>query len=290
MKPSKLFTVGIFQFLISSVCFAQLVVDAGTDTAVCNDTPNPLSIGGNPTAKGGAPPYQYTWSGSYSYSGRVYSASFMLEDTTVANPVFREGAIPDSVVLFVTAKDTNEDVANDSILVRQSSYTSCLGECLYNINEGDSVQLEHCVTGGIPPLQFLWTPIENLFDTTIQNPWARPSVTTTYLLQIKDSIGCQTTSICKVFVNSAGYDYLFSIANIEVYPNPSSKTLHVKFNQNDLSQSTFQLISVLGITVYETRVYESEVLIDLQDIAPGTYIYYWSSKDIHLASGQIIVE
>ncbi len=138
--------------MISS-CFAQLIADAGRDTAVCEDV-TVLTIGSNPTAKGGVPPYTYTWSGSTNLSYLIFTASFMLEDTTVANPVFKERAIPESVVLYVTVKDANDIVAIDSISVRKSGFGAFLGECRHYISLGDSVQLGHCVFGGIPPFQF----------------------------------------------------------------------------------------------------------------------------------------
>ena len=146
------------------------------------------------------PPYTYAWSAEYEGITRIFTASWMLEDTTVSNPIFKKGAIPDSVILYLTVIDANDSIAVDSAEVRLSRYVSCLAECRHNINLGDSAQLWHCVFGGIPPYKFAWTPTASLSDSSSESPWAKPLSNTTYELIITDSIGCQTSSFCMVFL------------------------------------------------------------------------------------------
>lgn len=291
MKIPIIISLILLQSVFVSECFSQLTAEAGNDTAVCADSSIPLSIGGNPTAYGGVSPYQYFWSGLYEYAGSVYSASYMLEDTTVANPVFRMGAIPDSVMLFLTVKDQENNIAMDSIQVRVSRYMICLGECRHDIVEGDSVQLSpYCVSGGIPPLEFHWTPSESLSDTAVANPWAKPTGTTSYNVTIKDSIGCIATSGCFVFIIPNSINESPDRPEIVIYPNPSSKVLYIKFSPNAYSNSTFQLINLSGNAVFETKVSNPELSLDLNGIPPGTFIYQWISKDNQLSSGKIIIE
>ena len=291
MKTPALITGILLISFISSECLAQLVAEAGKDTALCADSANPLTIGGNPTASGGTPPYQYTWTGSYQYAGRTNSASFMLEDTTVANPVFREGAIPDSVKLYVLVKDQDEEVTTDSIQIRLSKYLMCLGECRYEIAEGDSVQLGPCcITGGIPPIQYQWEPSESLSDTTIQFPWAKPTESTNYTVTITDSIGCQATTSSLVNVIPLSINSISENKEIAIYPNPSSKVLKIQFNLESYYNTSFRIFDFSGKTVMDVKVYDPELSVNLNGITPGLYIYQWDSKDKQLASGKIIIE
>lgn len=276
--------------MVGSNCLSQLVVDAGNDTAVCEDVVV-LRIGGNPTAKGGVPPYTYSWSGSYNISYLVFTASFMLEDTTVANPVFKERAIPESVVLYVTVRDANDSVAIDSIKVRQTIFGACLGECRHYINLGDSVQLGHCVWGGIPPMHYAWIPTESLSDSSLENPWAKPTAyITNYTLEITDSIGCQTWSFCRVYTHTLNHQIKEEQSNIHIYPNPSSHTIFIEFNNTNFLNTSFEINSMTGKTICIMEVYEPIISFETQDFTPGAYVYKWQSYNKLIETGVIIIE
>lgn len=279
----------MLHFGIGSECLSQLVADAGNDTAVCEDIAT-LTIGGNPTANGGVPPYSYTWSGTYKLSSLVFTASFMLEDTTVANPIFKERAIPDSVVFYVSVRDANDSVAMDSIVVRQSVFGACLGECRHYISLGDSVQLGHCVFGGIPPFQFTWEPSAGLSDSTIENPWAKPNLTTYYTLLITDSIGCQTSAFCRVYINPSSKQEEFKRPDISIYPNPATNNIKISFNRSNYLNTNFELISSAGRTVYRVQVWDSSIMINAQDYSSGAYLFKWLSDNDILETGIIIIE
>ncbi len=289
LKIPAIVTFVLLQFVIITDGYSQLGAEAGNDTAVCADNSVTLTIGGNPTATGGLAPYRYTWLGTYHYAGSIYTASFMLEDTTVANPAFKEGAIPDSVLLYVIVMDAENNSFMDSIQIRQSRYTICLGECRHNIREGDSVQLGHCVIGGFPPMQLQWEPIESLSDGSVGNPWAKPISSTTYVLHITDSIGCQIESNCKVFVIPAGIDEKNQNQVLVVNFNPSEKILYVKILQAIVPNGTFELISLSGSTVFKANVEGDTLSINLQQLKQGLYIYYWSYGGKKIASGKILI-
>ena len=289
MKIPTLIAFVLIQFLFLMDCFSQLVAEAGKDTILCEVDSPELTIGGNPTATGGVSPYHYTWSGSFDYAGKTYTASYMLEDTTVANPTFKEGVIPDSVLLFVSIKDMEDNISTDSIQIRLSRFTVCLGECRFDIHEGDSAQLGHCVTGGIPPLIFQWEPSETLSEGSVEAPWAKPSISTTYVLHISDSNGCQIESNCKVSVIPTGIDDKNHKHLLELYIDRTEKILHVKILQNFVPHSTFELIQLSGSTVLKTTV-EAEILsINLQHLERGLYVYRWTSGKERIASGKVLL-
>ena len=276
--------------MVGSECLPQVLVDAGNDTAVCEDVAS-LTIGGSPTAKDGVPPFTYAWSGSYQYAGRIYSASHMLEDTTVSNPVFKERAIPDSVVLYVTVRDVNDSVGIDSIRIRQSRFLTCLGECRHYIDIGDSVQLGHCVYGGIPPFQYAWEPSETLSDSTLENPWAKPTAYVTYYtLKITDSIGCNTWSYCRVYTHTSNYNTKEYQSKIQIYPNPSSGTIYVTFNNSCLINTSFEILTLTGKTIYRKEVSGPIQSIETKDYSSGTYLYRWFSTYEVIETGRLILE
>ena len=286
---SRTFTL-ISAITVSSVCYSQVVADAGNDTAFCDSNWEEASIGGDPSAFGGTEPYTFAWSAEYEYAGRTHTASHMLEDTTVANPVFT-GYFYDSAVFHLTVTDTKDSTAYDSVTVRFSQYTICLGECRREISLGDSAKLGHCISGGIPPFQYSWTPEESLSDPTSETPWAKPQVTTTYELVIIDSIGCQTTSSCKVFVFIAGIppDNLDG-DHLQIYPNPAKGLVNLTFTHPQYNNYVLKLFSAEGKLVKEVLVNDPVLTVDLSDLGRGLYFYKWIISDKTAGSGKIVIE
>ena len=275
---------------ISNLCHSQLVADAGNDTAFCDSNWEEASFGGNPTAHGGTEPYTYAWSAEYEYAGRTYTASHMLADTTVANPVF-SSAFDDSAVFYLSVTDANSDIAYDSVTVRFSNYIICLGDCRHEISLGDSAQLGHCISGGIPPFQYAWTPEETLSDPTSESPWAKPQVYTHYKLVYTDSIGCQTTFNCHVYIvpsgiqtDDSGDDY------IQIFPNPTNGIVNFTFTHPKYDNSVLKIFGVEGKLVKEVLVSDPVLLIDLSDHGHGLYLYNWIISDEMVGSGKIVVE
>jgi gliding motility-associated-like protein len=62
---------------------------------------------------------------------------------------------------------------------------------------GNSVTISANTSGGVPPMIYNWTPATGLSSTTIANPVATPSVTTTYYVSVTDSCSAplQTDSV-----------------------------------------------------------------------------------------------
>jgi len=95
------------------------VANAGLDKLICNG--DSVQIGGNPTAKGGSPPYSYEW---------VPIAG--LDNATVANPI----ASPTSTTTYtVTVRDAAEQTDSDSVVINvrnvpESSFSSGSPACL----------------------------------------------------------------------------------------------------------------------------------------------------------------
>jgi hypothetical protein len=70
------------------------------------------------------------------------------------------------------------------------------------IPAGESALLQVSVFGGVPLYEYAWSPSDGLSDTNVPSPIASPTVTTTYTVQVTDSVGQQATASVTVTVSS----------------------------------------------------------------------------------------
>lgn len=151
----------------------QLIINAGNDTAICaNESDfNAINIGGNPTAFGGVEPYVYKWTTNYSVASQSFGASFFLDDTTKSNPKLIRPAL-DFINLKLIVTDNEGTMAEDSITIRFSSFNYLSIDCIYFINQGDTVTLSGNMGKGIGPLRYIWSPNYSISDITGASPKA----------------------------------------------------------------------------------------------------------------------
>lgn len=257
MQSPTLISILLLHIVVSSNCLAQLSADAGSDTAFCNSNWEEASIGGSPTALGGTKPYIYAWSAEYEYGGRTYTASFMLEDTTVANPVFT-GPFIDSATFYLSVTDAEQAIAIDTVNVRFSNFIICTGDCYHVIGMGDSAKLGHCISGGIPPYHYSWTPEESLSDPISEAPWAKPISNTDYELVYTDSIGCQALWTCKVIVSPSGFKLDVSgNNNLRVYPNPIIDQSVIEWS-NSVQPELLKVYDQTGKIIYSKSIRQAK--------------------------------
>jgi len=139
----------------------------------------------------------------------------------------------------------------------------------YEIVKGSSVQLN--ASGGN---SYSWSPASTLNDDTICCPTATPSITTSYTVVAKDSLGCQATAKIVVEVMESGFiPTLFT-------PNGDGKNDELKiFGLNTASSFRFTIYNREGNIVYDTKDLATAVyqgwsgLSNGQPQPPGTY--YW---------------
>ncbi len=174
----KQFTKVVFYFFVffPSIFFAQLAVNAGSDTTIC---PNiGASIGGTPTASGGLAPYKYSWT---PVAG--------LNNSTIANPI----TTPEKTTTYtLTVTDDTGAVKTDEIIVTMNY--------IKYVSAGDDLSL--CVTdsvfqiGGIYNynnigVAYSWSPGLTLNDSLLPQPTATINHDITYTLTATTS-GCAT--------------------------------------------------------------------------------------------------
>ena len=257
-----------------------LNADAGNDTIFCASNLDEITIGGKPTAAGGTPPYEYSWSCELRIRNHVFYTTSFLNDTAVANPSFK--GIHDTLKFHLRVTDSLDAIAEDSVTVIFSDFIFCLGECIEYINEGDSVQLHHCIDGGIPPYIYNWMPSENLSDPAIPNPWAKPATTTTYDLTLTDSAGCKASGSCQVTIITDGINNKISekksITITEEYD-----LVVVDLMDLNTSDSEFRIYNTNGSLVGAFRLNGEKKLDISRQFVPGIYIYSFQNKEVFLS-------
>ncbi len=168
----------------------SLTAEAGNGGNICAGAGSSIQLGGLPTAVGGTAPYIYTW-----------SPATGLNDPTIANPT---ASPADSTTYRVTVTDAKGCTAVDSVKVNvNGSITVDAGRDTALCN-GFAVRLGGAptVSGGSAPYNYTWAPGTGLSQNNVANPFATPTVTTSYLLTVRDANGCTGTDVVTVTVNS----------------------------------------------------------------------------------------
>jgi len=165
--------------------FQALVVNAGDDKNICHpNNGGEANIGGNPTAKGGTPPYTYNW-----------IPTTGLDDVSVANPT----ATPNETTTYtVTATDSSGTPQEVSDSVTVTVHPELIANAGEDKAIGQEIGGEPTASGGTPNsgdlgYTYSWTPTTGLDDSNIANPTASPSEMTTYTVTVTDDNGCQDT-------------------------------------------------------------------------------------------------
>jgi gliding motility-associated-like protein len=180
----------------------QPVIDAGADVTVCS---------------GQAIPLQATGGVSY-----IWSPGTSLSCTTCPNPL---ASPANNITYSVVGTDINGCRDSDQVFVtviQMLPFTIGSGDTLC---EGESTQLY--VAGGD---QYLWIPSTGLSSSTVNNPTATPSTTTTYTVIIKQGSCFADTSKITVVVNpqptvNAGADeFILAGSSVRLFANATHTT------------------------------------------------------------------
>ncbi|MBL4818087.1 MAG: hypothetical protein JKY15_02480, partial [Deltaproteobacteria bacterium] len=164
------------------ITVSNLIVDGGTNISICPG--DSAILGGSPVVTGGTGSYNYSW-----------SPTAGLDNSVLANPK----ASPSSTTQYlVTVTDaitgcSNYDSVNVTIGTTVATVSNDTSICL-----GESIQLN--ANGGVT---YTWSPGSSLNDSTLSNPVASPTVSTSYVVTV-----------------SSGSCFDTDTVNITVYDNP----------------------------------------------------------------------
>jgi gliding motility-associated-like protein len=124
--------------------------------------------------------------------GYQWSAASTLDNASLPNPI----ASPTQTTIYtVTVTAANGCTDEDTVTVQVSNVLALPGPDV-DLCIGQSTQLNGGGGG-----TYLWQPPTGLSGTTIANPVAAPTVTTTYSLTVTNSIGCRHTDSIMVVVH-----------------------------------------------------------------------------------------
>ena len=206
-----------------------LILDAGEDRIICLD--DITELGGSPTANGSNFPYQYEWSPAES-----------LDDPNVANPI----ANPSETTIYqliAWAGNCKADTAEVTVSVQLPPEITLTADT--TIGAGDAIQLQ--ASGG---RFYQWKPERGLSDATIANPIANPTRTTTYTVEVLDSLGCLAEKEMTIFVDNQ----LF-IPNLFT-PNNDGQNDFFKVYGAGIKQIEFKVFTRGGKLLYSTNSVE----------------------------------
>lgn len=160
-----------FDTVLVQVGILELEISA--DTAICLGDTIPISASGGDT---------YLW-----------SPNSNINNVSVASPL----VYPSSTTQYVVESTTADGcVGSDSVLITVVPIPVANAGLDQTICEGDTAALQ--ASGGV---NYNWTPVSTLTNSTISNPGAFPNTTTEYIVSVENILGCGTTDTVLVTVN-----------------------------------------------------------------------------------------
>jgi len=232
-----------------------LILDAGEDRTICLD--DITELGGAPTADGSNFPYNYEW-----------SPAETLNDPNVANPIANPSETT-TYQLIAWAGNCKADTAEVTVSVQLPPEITLTADT--TIGAGDAIQL--LASGGS---FYQWKPERGLSDATISNPVASPARTTTYTVEVLDSLGCISEEQMTVFVENQ----LF-IPNLFT-PNNDGQNDFFKIYGTGIKEIEFKVFTRGGKLLYSTNSLEEaygEGWDGKNNGNPvGSGVYVWSIK------------
>ena len=164
--------------------------DAGPQQTLSICSHDSVEIGNIPVATGGTPPYTYLWTPAAGLSSQ-----------TVPNPIV--SGITTTTPYQILVTDTFGCTATSSVIVKVTQSTLQAQAGSVNVicasaNTPITIGGTPTATGGTPPYVYTWGPSAGLSSTTIPNPIATVSFTTTYYVTVTDSKGCVSIDSVKI--------------------------------------------------------------------------------------------
>ncbi len=147
-------------------------VDAGADVVVRPNQSTQLTA----NILGGLPPYDVSW-----------EPAFLLTEVTTRSVL----AKPSEKTTFeVFVRDSLGQESRDTVTVDLASPLTVTARAgSETVLRGDSTTLTGSVSGGVPPYQYEWGPKEEMTNADSAAATLTPSVTRTYGLNVRDSLG-----------------------------------------------------------------------------------------------------
>ena len=170
----------------SSVCTDDTTITitvVPTPVITANASPETICAGAGSTltANGASTASNYTWSPSSSLN------------SSTGNSVI---ATPSNTTIYTVIGSNGSCTASDQVTVTVNPLSNAVASNNDTICIGESAQLG--ASGGNT---YVWIPASGLSNSTISNPVATPTITTSYTVTVSNNGQCSTTDNVTVYVN-----------------------------------------------------------------------------------------
>ena len=162
----------------------SVIANAGPDLTIAQG--NSTTLQGS--ASGGSSPYTFAW-----------TPVSNLTNPNIAKP----SASPMvSTVYSLSVKDANGCLSTDQMNLIVQGIPGVNAGADTTICKNNSVQLNAIGFGGTAPYTYSWIPVNTVSNSSIGNPIASPTSTTTYTIKLTDANGNTATDELTITVNS----------------------------------------------------------------------------------------
>ena len=206
-----------------------------------------------------------TFFNNISYNSTNFNWDFGDNTTsTDENPYHIYSSIGDYNVRLIASDGSQYDTITKTVSIISAEIDA--GNNI-TINSGDTAFLNATGTGyGY----FIWNYDTTLSCITCSNPYATPTVSTTYYVSKTNSCGMGNDSVT-VFVNPLNTTNLAHNDKIFVYPNPTKGFINIKINGNNNQNSLIELYGIDGRVLIHKTI-KNKTTINIDNYNKGVYI------------------
>ena len=263
----------MYKYTDSNSCtaIATGTINVNPVPKVSLDTFSGVCVGGSSIFLTGGSPANGTYSGTHVRAGDFYPS--VVGKDTITYSVLGNGCYGyASQTIIVNPLPNVKAGKNDTIMA------------------GDSIQLH--ATGAS---SYSWSPATGLSNPNIANPWANPTVSTTYFITGTDANdSCSATDTLIITVNNTtGISNVNNRnASISFSPNPFSISSQMKISSTfNIVNAELDIFDCMGKEVRKIgQINSGQITIDRKDLQSGVYFCTLKNSMGIITTGKLLVQ
>ncbi|MGB1103913.1 MAG: M43 family zinc metalloprotease [Crocinitomicaceae bacterium] len=198
--------------------------------------------------------------GAYEYS---------INDGASFFPTSAFTGLPSATYNYVVIDGGNCEATGTATVGVNNDFTPTISPDV-TIAAGTSTDLT--VTGGT---SWSWYDDEAIFVGETATVTVSPTETTTYVCNVTNDDGCETTLEVTVFIDDGtGIPGVTLKRSFALYPNPSNGTINLQFQLDDAKDIQVEVVNVVGSTMWMNQYNnftDQLISFDLDQVAKGIY-------------------